>query len=47
MASSPISKIIPSDEDYCKIATDVFQKYARANFEDLSLLEALQIDFEH
>ena len=47
MASSPISEIIPSDEDHCKIATDVFQKYARANFEDSSLLEAFQIDFEH
>ncbi len=47
MASLPISEIILSDEDYCKIATNVFQKYARANFEDSSLLEAFQIDFEY
>ena len=47
MASSPSSEIIPSHGNYCKIATDVFQKYARANFEDWSLLEAFQIDFEH
>ncbi len=47
MASSPISEIISSDENYCKIATYVFQKYALANFEYSSLLEAFQIDFEH
>ncbi len=47
MASSPTSEIILSDKDYCKITTDVFQMYACANFEESSLLEAFQIDFEH
>lgn len=47
MASSPTSEVTPSDKDYCKIVTDVFQKHARANFEDSSLLENFQIDFEY
>ena len=47
MASSLISEVILSDKDYCKFATDTFQKYAYANFRDLHLLEAIQIDFKH
>ena len=47
MASSPTSEVIMSDEDYRNQATDTFQKYARAGFEDSHLLEVIQIDFEH
>ena len=47
MASSLTSEVILSDEDYRKLATDTFQKYARVDIEDSLLLEAIQIDFEH
>lgn len=47
MTNSPILEVLLSNKNYCKTATNLFQKYACANFEDLSLLEAFQIDFEH
>lgn len=47
MSSSTISNVILRDNDYCKIAIDLFQKYALANLEDVALLEVIQIDFKY
>ena len=44
---SDASEVILLDEDYCRLATDAFQDYARADLEDSLLWEDIHIDFNH
>ena len=46
MSISPFSEVMLHDDEFCKIATDLIQKYARANFEDSALFEVMKIDSE-
>lgn len=46
MTISPALKVLMSDKDYCKIATDIFQRYADDNLEGKLFLESIKIDFE-
>lgn len=47
MTASPTLEVIMSDKNYCKFATNTFQKYARIDFENSHLLEVIQIDFKY
>lgn len=46
MTSLSISKDILSNKYYCKIATNIFEKYTYLNFKDLLFWDVIYIDFE-
>lgn len=47
IVSSPTLKVILSNKNYYKLATNTFTKYSCANFENLHLLKVIQIDFKY
>lgn len=47
MASLPTSKVLISDKDNCKIATNIFQKYIDNHLEGKLFWESIKIDFKN
>ena len=47
MASSSISKVLPSDDVYCKFILDTLQEYAFSELEDALFWGAIHSDFKN
>lgn len=46
MSTSSFLKVILYDNNFYRIAANLIQTYAWANFEDLALFKVIKIDFE-